>query len=155
GSSSQEVNVEADATRVDTESATIGHLVDSLRVREMPLNGRNVYELSTLVPGALPASAGGQTASPRAKPLMQLGVSVNGGQSGGEGGTTVNVLLDGALNIDQNFATVLPSPPPDAVQEFNIQTSLPSAKYTYSSGVIDVVTKSGTNKLHGAVYEFF
>ena len=147
GQVSEEVTVTGDAVRVDAVTPTLQQLVDSKRVTELPLNGRNVYELSSLVPGALPGSAGGSGGS--------MGLHLNGGRSGGEGGTTVNVRLDGALNIDQNFNTVLPSPPPDAVQEFNIQTSIPSAKYNYSAGVIEIATKSGTNDLHGSLYEFF
>lgn len=66
----------------------------------------------------------------------------------------VNVRLDGALNVDNAFANILPSPSPDAVQEFTIQTSVVPARYGYASGVIEVATRSGTNRLHGSVYEF-
>ena len=62
--------------------------------------------------------------------------------------------IDGALNVEQSFLRLLPAPSPDAVQEFTIQTSVPSAKYAYSGGVIEIATKSGTNELHGTAYEF-
>src|SRR5262249_8584174 len=65
-----------------------------------------------------------------------------------------NVRVDGSLNVDNVFQQILPSPSPDAVQEFTIQTSVPSAKYGYASGVIEISTRAGTNALHGSLYEF-
>jgi len=140
GATTEVVNVVGEAVRVDTVAPTLQQLVDARRIVDLPLNGRNVYGLSQLVPGVLPGGGVG---------------SISGGRNSGEGGTTVNVRLDGALNVEQNFASILPAPPPDAVQEFTIQTSVPSAKYLYSSGVIEIATKSGTNELHGTLYDFF
>lgn len=137
GEKTESVEVNAQASRVDTDTATLAQLVDTQRVGDLPLNGRNVYQLATLVPGT------GTT-----------GFHVNGGRSDGRE-TTANVSLDGALNVEQELSTVLPSPSPDAVQEFTIQTSVPSAQYAYASGVINVATKSGTNQLHGTAYNFF
>jgi hypothetical protein len=137
GAVTEIVEVNAQASRVDVQTATVQQLVDSLRVEDLPLNGRNVYQLATLVPGT-----------------GTDGFEINGGR-GGTRNTTANVRLDGALNIEQNLATVLPTPPPDAVQEFTIQTSVPSAKYGYAAGVIEIATKSGTNSLHGSLYDFF
>jgi hypothetical protein len=104
---------------------------------DLPLNGRDVYQLATLVPG-----------------VGQSGTNIGGGRSGSQNSTMVNVRVDGALNVDQAFAQILPSPSPDAVQEFTIQTSVPSAQYGFASGVIEISTKSGTNQLHGSLYEF-
>lgn len=136
GEVSERVEVMGQVSRVDVEAATIQQLVDSRRVVDLPLNGRNAYQLARLAPGT-----------------GSSGFNINGGRAGRRS-TSANVRLDGAMNVDQNLFTVLPSPPPDAVQESNIQTSVPSAKYGFSSGVIEVVTKSGTNDLHGALYDF-
>lgn len=134
------VKVQGGAVRVDTVAPTLQQLVDARRISDLPLNGRNVYQLAQLTAGVLPGGSVG---------------SIGGGRSLGQGATTVNVRLDGALNVEQNFATILPAPPPDAVQEFTIQTSVPSAKHVYSAGVIEIATKAGTNEFHGTVYDFF
>lgn len=137
GDVSQAITVSGEASRVSTESVTVQQLVDSQRVVELPLNGRNVYSLASLVPGTGPG-----------------GMNIGGGKTGGQNTNMVNVRLDGNLNVSTAYGDVLPSPSPDAVQEFTIQTSVPSARYGWASGVIEVSTKSGTNQLHGSLYEF-
>ncbi|MFN0106938.1 MAG: TonB-dependent receptor domain-containing protein [Bryobacteraceae bacterium] len=137
GSLTDQVTVSAEASRVSTESATIQQLVDAKRIVELPLNGRDVYQLARLVPG-----------------VGQSGVNIGGGRSGSQNSGMANVRVDGSLNVDNVFQQLLPSPSPDAVQEFTIQTSVPSAKYGYASGVIEISTKSGTNALRGSLYEF-
>lgn len=138
GNVSEQVTVSAEASRVSTESATLQQLVDTRRIVDLPLNGRNVYQLAKLVPG-----------------VGESGTNIGGGRSGSQNSTMVNVRVDGTLNVDNAFATILPSPSPDAVQEFTIQTSVPSARYGFASGVIEVSTRSGTNGLHGTLYDFF
>ncbi len=137
GSLSEQVSVSAEVSRVSTESATIKQLIDDRRIVDLPLNGRNVMSLATLVPGT-----------------GQSGTNINGGRSGSQNSGMANVRLDGALNVDNVFQQILPTPSPDAVQEFTTQVSSASAKYGFAAGVIEVTTKSGTNDLHGAVYEF-
>ena len=135
GNVSEQVTVSAEASRVSTESATLQQLVDTRRIVDLPLNGRNVYQLAKLVPG-----------------VGESGTHIGGGRSGSQNSTMVNVRVDGVLNVDNAFANILPSPSPDAVQEFTIQTSVPSARYGFASGVIEVSTRSGTNELHGTAY---
>ena len=137
GAMVEQVTVSAEASRVSTETATLQQLVDTRRITDLPLTGRDVYTLAALVPGT-----------------GSSGTNIGGGRSGSQNSTMVNVRLDGALNVDNAFANILPSPSPDAVQEFTIQTSVAPARYGYASGVIEVSTKSGTNKVHGSVYEF-
>jgi len=137
GELSEKVSVSAQSSRVSTETATIQQLIDDRRIVDLPLNGRNVYSLTTLVPGT-----------------GQSGTNIGGGRSGSQNSGMANVRLDGALNVDNVFQQILPSPSPDAVQEFTTQISTPSARYAYASGVMEVTTKSGTNELHGTIYEF-
>lgn len=137
GSVSEQVTISAEASRVSTESSTIQQLVDSKRIVDLPLNGRDIYQLARLVPGT-----------------GQSGTNIGGGRSGSQNSGMANVRVDGALNVDNAFQQILPSPSPDAVQEFTIQTSVASARYGFASGVIEVSTKSGTNAIHGSVYEF-
>jgi hypothetical protein len=138
GSVNEQVTVSAEASRVSTETSTIQQLVDSKRIADLPLNGRNVYQLAKLVPG-----------------VGESGTQIGGGRAGSQNSTMVNVRVDGVLNVDNAFGEILPSPSPDAVQEFTIQTSVPPAKYGFASGVVEVSTRSGTNELHGTLYEFF
>jgi len=138
GSVTEQVTVSAEASRVATESATLQQLVDGARIVDLPLNGRNVLQLARLVPGT-----------------GESGVNIGGGRSGSQNSAMVNVRVDGALNVDNVFQATLPLPSPDAVQEFTIQTSVPPAKYGFASGVIEVSTRSGSNSLHGSLYEFF
>jgi hypothetical protein len=139
GQVSERIEVVGEASRVDVQTATLQELVDSRRVVDLPLNGRNIYDLTKLVPGT-----------------GASGMNFNGarGPEGSNGGTSTNVRLDGAIHTEMEYQRVLPAPSPDAVQEFSIQTSLPSAKYAFSAGVIEIVTKSGTNELHGTAYNY-
>jgi hypothetical protein len=138
GNVTEQVTITAEASRVSTEAATIQQLVDTRRIVDLPLNGRNVLQLAQLVPGTGPS-----------------GANIGGGRSGSQNSTMVNIRVDGTLNVDNAFANILPTPSPDAVQEFTIQTSVPSARYGFASGVIEISTRSGTNDLHGSLYHFF
>jgi hypothetical protein len=137
GAITEQVNVIGESSRVSTESATIQQLVDSARIVELPLNGRDVYQLARLVPGT-----------------GQGGRNIGGGKTGGQQSNMLNVRLDGNLNVNTAYGDILPSPSPDAVQEFSVQTSVPSARYGWASGVVEVSTRSGSNDLHGSLYEF-
>jgi len=137
GAITERITVSAEASRVSTETATMQQLVDNRRILDLPLMGRNVYSLATLVPGT-----------------GSSGTNIGGGRSASQNSTMVNVRVDGALNVDNAHSNILPSPSPDAVQEFTIQTSVSPARYGYAAGVIEVSTRSGTNNLHGSIYEF-
>jgi Carboxypeptidase regulatory-like domain len=137
GAVTEQISVSGEATRVSTESATIQQLVDSKRIVELPLNGRDVYQLARLAPGTGPG-----------------GFNIGGGRTGSQNSNMANVRLDGNLNVNTSYGQILPSPSPDSVQEFSIQTSVPSARYGWASGVVEVSTRTGTNALHGSLYEF-
>lgn len=139
GSTTDVVQVEAEATGVETVNATLGSSVTSRPIVEMPLNGRNVLDLALLQPGVIPASAGGTGT-----------FSIAGGRQ-----DSVTYLLDGGVNNNLLDNSVVINPNPDTVQEFRILTSNYSAEYGRNAGgVVSVVTKSGTNQLHGTAYDF-
>jgi outer membrane receptor protein involved in Fe transport len=143
GATSESVTVTGAVAQVNTVSATIGEVVDEKRIAELPLNGRNPLQLVLLVPGAVSAPGGGNL-------NRNDGIAVNGGR-----GTSTNYMLDGGDNNDpqQNVAAVVPNP--DALEEFSVQTNNFSAEYGRNSGaVVNAVTKSGTNRLHGSLWEF-
>ena len=145
GNLEETVSVEAAAPLVDVQSAGIGEVVENERILELPLQGRQVTDLIVLAGGAVQTGA----ASNRA---MQggVGVSVAGGQSFG-----VAYLLDGAMHNNPQDNLNLPLPFPDALQEFSVATGGLSAQNGMHSGAsVNAVTKSGTNLLHGNVFEF-
>ena len=143
------VSVAADIGTVDTYTGSLNETVDTRRVADLPLNGRQALQLQTLIPGAVPA-AQGQAASLIAV-NTNLTFSVNGSRPSGSLYT-----LDGGLNMDMYNNTPAAFPNPDAVQEFTIQTT----GYTAVTGgdpgaTVNMITKSGTNAFHGGLYEFF
>ncbi len=139
GATTDVVQVEADATGVETINATLGSSVTSRPIVEMPLNGRNVLQLALLQPGVIPSNAGGAGT-----------FSIAGGRQ-----DSVTYLLDGGVNNNLLDNSAVVNPNPDTIQEFRILTSNYNAEYGRNAGgVVSVVTKSGTNQLHGTVYDF-
>jgi hypothetical protein len=154
GGIEESVMVTADAPLVETRSATLGTVIDEKKIVELPLNGRNFTQLGTLMPGVVapPAALGGASgeATPGGFGAVTSGFSVNGMRN-----QSNNFLLDGASNNDTFNTGFVLRPPPDAIQEFKILTHSYSAEYGRSAGsVVNVVTKSGSNTLHGAAWEF-
>jgi Carboxypeptidase regulatory-like domain/TonB dependent receptor len=148
GAVTEQVQVQADAALVETQSTGVGQVVDSQRVVEMPLNGRNATELIFLAGMANTASGTGSIMSVRNYPTVL--VSVAGGVGGG-----LTYLLDGANFNDVWNNLNLPLPFPDALQEFKVETSALPAQYgMHAGGAVNAVTKSGTNQFHGDLFEF-
>jgi hypothetical protein len=145
GQVSDEIEVQADAALVETRSTGVGQVIDNTRVLELPLNGRQATEL-ILLSGA--AVAGGLQAASRNYPTQSI--SVGGGMDNG-----LTYLLDGGTHNDPYNNLSLPFPFPDVLQEFKVETSAVPAQYgQHSAGVVNVVTKSGSNQLHGDLFEF-
>ncbi len=150
GATAESINVEAPPVQVDTTTATIRQIVDQARMVELPLNGRNAAQLTLLVAGALGTPAGGADQGQTKTFPGAVTVSSNGSR-----GNQISYLLDGGNNNDQFTNVNLPFPFPDALQEFSVQTSNFSAEFGQNAGgVVNVVTKSGSNDLHGSVFEF-
>ena len=148
GSVTEQVLVQADAALVETHSIGVGQVVDSQRVVELPLNGRNATELIFLAGMANVGTNSGAISSVRNYPTVV--VSVAGGQGDG-----ITFLLDGANHNDSQNNLNLPLPFPDALQEFKVETSALPAQYGYhSAAAVNAVTKSGTNQFHGDAFEF-
>jgi len=141
---SETVEVQANATQVETRSTGVSQVMDNVRVLELPLNGRQVTDLIVLSG----AATIGSTSFVRGYPTVN--VSVAGGLANG-----LTFLLDGATHNDPFNNLNLPLPFPDALQEFKLETSGLSAQYgQHSAGAVNAVTKSGTNSLHGSLFEF-
>ncbi|MEW5980007.1 MAG: carboxypeptidase regulatory-like domain-containing protein [Acidobacteriota bacterium] len=143
GEITQTVEVEASAPLLQSETSTVGTVIENKQVVELPLNGRSFTELTYLIPGAV--RQGGaifQTSGSR--------VSVSGARAEDN-----NYTLDGVNNNETFFKAFAVQPSIDAIQEFKIQTNVTSAEFGQAAGAnVNVVTKSGTNDIHGGVFEF-
>lgn len=156
GSVTETVEVSAAAILIQSEKTEVGQVIDSKRILEMPLNGRNYLELAKFTVGVLPSREMGKGTR-------------HDGVMGGEGGilavgmhaAQTNVLLDGADNSSRNsggalgFQAQATKPSVDAVGEFKVVTNNTSAEYGYRMGAkVLVSTKTGTNEFHGSLFEF-
>ncbi len=151
GAVTESIQITANAEMVETKENSIAQVVDQMRIVDLPLNGRNLTQLLTLTGAGTTAPGGDLTGSKNMLGSNQSGTfAVAGSQANG-----VNYLLDGGDNNDAFSNVNLPIPFPDAVQEFAIQTSALPAQYgLHPGGVVNIVTKSGSNALHGDLFEF-
>jgi hypothetical protein len=142
GNVNERVEVEAQAAQVETRRGGVSQVIDMSRVSHLPLNGRNPVQLQYQVPGV--GRRGGVDQQ------QNETVSVNG-----SGFRFNNYALDGSDNHDPFFNTAAPFPNPDALQEFNVETSSYGAEKGRNSGAyVSAVTKSGTNQLHATLFEY-
>ncbi len=152
GAASQQVTVEESSVAVNTVSQELSQVIESSRVSDLPLNGRNAADLTLLVPGAVSAIAnnsGALQGDTKQIPGAEA-IAVNGARP-----DQIGYNLDGANNEDLMSNTNDPFPFPDALQEFSVQTNSFDAQYGNNAGaVVNVVTKSGTNAWHGDAFEF-
>ena len=153
GSNNETVQVTSEAPLLQTESTAVGTVIDEKANVDLPLASRNYLQLTLLTPGVVspnPIGANGsfdsgQTTGQFARP------EINGNRF-----TAVDYIIDGMDNNEMASNFIAYTPQPDAIQEFNLITQNAPADFgNYMGGVISVSTKSGTNKLHGSVFEFF
>ncbi len=157
GAQSETVTVDTAPPSVNTSDAELGRTIEAEEIVGLPLVNRNVYTEISLTPGVM-ANNNSPTSNPSGSPNFTVGlpssdVQINGSIDGGN--PEVAFYLDGGNNITgmRNYGN--PAPNPDALQEFRVETSAFGAQYGhFSAAVITVITKSGTNKLHGGLFEF-
>ena len=150
GQVTETVNVTAGAPLVRSESAELGEVITERAVRELPLNGRNFAQLVYLAPGVTAGQvgenlSGASTFNPRA------GANFN---ALGHHGNSNGWLVDGIDNKEYTFNTVIVQPSIESVREFKVLTGVYSAEFGRGAGVVSVSTKSGSNELHGNLFEF-
>jgi hypothetical protein len=155
GAVSESVTVTGGAQMVETTTATLSGVVENKRIIDLPLNGRNVYALAALTPGVFgfrPAGGNGGVG----EGFESIGrFTVNGGRDSSNA-----IMMDGVpVTMNSNTANMNANsavPSVEGVEEFRIQTNSYSAEYGRSGGgVLTIATKSGTNELHGSLFEFF
>ncbi|HEY2016407.1 MAG TPA: TonB-dependent receptor [Bryobacteraceae bacterium] len=143
GAASESVMVTAEAPLTQTDTSSVGSVIDNQKVVEMPLNGRQFYSLALLVPGVAPPAQGSI-------------LSFRGGFNvAGSSELNNNFTLNGLENNDQLLSAPAFRPSVDAIQEFKILTGVFPAEYGRNAGSqVIVTTRSGGNKFHGSVFEF-
>jgi len=143
GEANEAVEVLAEPPAVNTDNATLSSTVGYLEITELPIVNRNVYNLLTLSPGVQSSANSIVLGYPEQRTM------INGGVDGGSG--SVAYYLDGGNNMTGLRYTGNVNPSPDAVEEFRVVTNGYGAEFgRFSGGVINVITKSGTNAFHGS-----
>ena len=145
GAVTETVDVTAQAVTLDTDTAELSNLVSQQQVEDLPLNGRNFMQL--LLVGAGAVTVGGEQGTMRQG--QGNAISVNGGRPEGN-----NYTLDGLVNTDAALITPAVVLSQDAIQEFKVSSGTYSADQGFSATQINIVSKAGTNTLHGAVFWF-
>jgi len=152
GSVAEGVRVTASSEVLQTTDASVGEVVEPTSIRELPLNGRMLIDLVLTVPGSH-IGFGAQTGATNPlywRPGQRSAVVIGGARPNAN-----FFLLDGATNTDPTFNTQNLSPSPDAVKEFQVETSSYTADMGGAGGgQINIVTHSGSSQYHGTVYEF-
>ena len=148
----EEIAVTTTAETLKTQDASLGEVVESKSVQDLPLNGRMLLDLALTVPGAH-IGHGAQTGDMTAlywRPGQRSAITIGGNRPNAN-----YFLLDGATNTDPTFNTMNLSPSPDAVQEFQVQTGSYSAELGGAGGgQINIITRQGASRFHGTAYEY-
>jgi carboxypeptidase family protein len=150
GAVNETVEVTSQAPLVDTASATVGKVIENRRVQELPVNGRNALALVLLAPSVQSA------VGPRATGFADRGTEVSIIRINGGPIAANNIIVDGLSSVNAYLPDVNINPTVEAVQEFKVQTNTMSSEFGFTlGGVVNLVTKSGSNEYHGSLYDFF
>jgi hypothetical protein len=149
GRANEQITIEGAPPQVDTSTSTLSEVVDRRRIVDLPLNGRNAASLALITVGTVLAPGSADEGNTKTFPVA-VTVSANGSRQ-----NQTSFRLDGANNNDIYTNVNQPFPFPDALQEFSVQTSNYSARYGGNAGgVVNIVTKSGVNEVHGGLFAF-
>ena len=155
GNQTESVTIEADsAAQLNTQDSNLSFTVGKQQVSDLPLNGRNPYGLAALAPGIMPGGSFGAGVS-TVRGAVVAAATNNFQSNGGIGGSN-EILLDGVSIVVCCQGQPPLTPSVEVVDQFKVLTSTPPAQFGRSSGgILNIVTKTGTNALHGDLYEFF
>jgi hypothetical protein len=145
GAQNTEITVTSDTQQIQTTTSTVAQSVTQEQMRDLPLNGRNPIQLTTLTAGAVLTTVGTESTQED-----NTGLSVNGLRA-----TQNTYTLDGTIYVDRFFDSVPTMPNPDALQEFTIQSANYSAEHAGAGALIQLSTRSGTSQLRGEAWEYF
>jgi Carboxypeptidase regulatory-like domain len=158
GSETQVVAVEATAAQLDVTGATLGTVIETKQVNELPLDGRNFTSLLSLTPGVVPIMVG-QNAGMQSNGGFGAAVAIGSDYTfpaiNGQTGRSNFFLMDGLYNYGSIESTYAVAPIIDSIQEMKVVSHTDDAEYGgVLGGVVNVVTKSGTNEIHGSAWEY-
>ena len=145
GAQTQEITVTSETQQIQTSTSSVEQSVGQQQMRDLPLNGRNPLQLTTLTAGTVLTTTGTESGQED-----NTGLSVNGLRA-----TQNTYTLDGTIYVNRFFDSVPTMPNPDALQEFTIQASNYSADHAGAGALIQLSTRSGTDQLHGSAWEYF
>src|SRR5687768_1385839 len=140
------ITVTGEAPLLQTQSASVGQVISEKQIEDLPLNGRTVLSLASLSAGVTPRNFARNTQFGRRNQF----VTVEGGRD-----SSTNYTIDGVYVRSLRFNNLSLTPPIDAVQEVSLLRNSFSTEYGQGQAVVSIVTKSGTNQLHGSAYEFY
>jgi hypothetical protein len=143
---SESVTVTGEAPLLQTQSASVGQVINEKQIEDLPLNGRTVLSLASLSAGVTPRNFARNTQFGRRNQF----ITVEGGRD-----SSTNYTIDGVYVRSLRFNNLSLNPPIDAVQEVSLLRNSFSTEYGQGQAVVSIVTKSGTNQLHGSAYEFY
>src|SRR5581483_11809838 len=151
GGLNQEIDVTSAAPLLDQETSALGQIVDSVKIQNMPLNGRSPFRLVQLTPGLLTEpGANGQFGDVPVNTNWDTNFSINGSHQ-----LSNEILIDGVPSTTGQFNTITTIPSIEATQEFKVQSNNLSAEWgRFTGGVVNVSTRSGSNDFHGSLYEY-
>src|SRR6266480_3906012 len=151
GAVTESITVTAESPLVQTDSSTVGTLINLKNVSDLPVNGRNFVRLVQAIPGANEGLPNSLASGTRPDDRRQTSaISINGG-----GDNQNNQLIDGIDNNERFIGTVIVKPSIDAIAEVKVQTNMYTAEVGRTAGgVVNIVTKSGSNDFHGSLFEF-
>ncbi|MCU1259759.1 MAG: TonB-dependent hemoglobin/transferrin/lactoferrin receptor family protein [Bryobacterales bacterium] len=151
GALQQEMTVEGGAPLLNTESTEVGNVLTQQATEELPLNGRNFSQLALLVSGVTPGPVGGIRQSGGGNETRRAGAEIT---ASGARGTFNLFMIDGLDDRDQSVGTLKVFPNLESIAEFKVQIGNSDAEFATGGAVVNVITRSGSNNLHGSAFEF-
>jgi outer membrane receptor protein involved in Fe transport len=151
GGVQQEVTVTGAAPLLNTESTEVGNVISQHSTEQLPLNGRNFSQLGLLVPGTNPGPVGGIRTQGNGNETQRAGAEI---VADGSRGSFNAFMIDGLDDRDQSVGTVKVFPNLEGIEEFKVQVGNYDAQFAAGGAVVNVITRSGANEIHGSAFEF-
>ncbi len=151
GATQTEVTVTGAAPLLNAESTEVGNVISQQSTEQLPLNGRNFSQLGLLVPGTNPGPVGGIRTQGNGNETQRAGAEI---VADGSRGSFNTFMIDGLDDRDQSVGTVKVFPNLESIEEFKVQVGNYDAEFASGGAVVNVITRSGSNEIHGSAFEF-